>query len=143
MNSSAIRSPTTRTKRLENVSTSASSRSLRSASPGSGWTERAINISQFDVQTTQNPIGGGGEVVHDRIRRNLRGLRPITSALCGPHQDAAGARRARQFDVAPLVADDERARRIQTQLARRAIDESDSGLAAFAGPRVFRDAAVG
>ena len=45
--------------------------------------------------------------------------------------------------IEPLVADDERARGIEVQIASRAVDQTARRLAAIAGRRVGRDGAVG
>src|SRR6185503_2738421 len=56
MNSSAMTSPTTSTRRLEKPSTSASRRSRRSASPGRGWMLRAINIADCALRQAQGGL---------------------------------------------------------------------------------------
>src|SRR5436190_10111020 len=110
MNSSAIRSPMTSSRRLEKPSTSDSSRSRRSASPGRGWIDRAISIvlrSTFYVR--KNPRSGGRQVVDDDISREFFARTGfLRSAVSAAHENALRADRARQPDVDPLVADDER-----------------------------------
>ena len=59
---------------------------------------------------------------------------------CGPGCHAP--RRARQSDIQPLVSDDERARRIEVQLANRPVHQSARRLAAIAWATVGRDGAV-
>src|SRR5829696_8477616 len=133
MNSSAITSPTTRTRRLEKPSTSASSRSRCSASPGRGWTERAINIADLglrpaagsgrpealdgriadslsvaDCGIAQDPAGCGRKIVDDRVCGDTGGRAPLLDrAAAGPHQNRARADRTSELDVAPLVTDHE------------------------------------
>ena len=85
---------------------SASSRSLRVGFAGQGATERAISIALED------PAGGFDEVVHDRIRLDVRPAAAISSARrirfarAPPRADAGG-----ELDVEPPIADDERAQR--------------------------------
>src|SRR5581483_1050360 len=131
-----MRSPTTRTRRLEKPSTSASRRSLRSASPGSGCTLRAINMRQ-------NPARRRGEIVDDRVGRYaFDRLALLRGADAGPHQNAASADRVRHPDVEPPVADDERTRRVEREVADRAVDQTAPRLAAIADARVLRHGAV-
>src|SRR6185295_14697819 len=138
MNSSAMTSPTTSTRRLEKPSTSASRRSRRSASPGSGWTLRAINIADCGLRIAdslaigaQDPARGGCEVVDDRVGGDT-GHRPplLGRAASRPDEDRARANRPRELHIGPLVADDERAGGMEAQVGRRAIDQPARRLAA-------------
>src|SRR5579871_4965951 len=135
MNSSAMTSPTTRTRRLEKASTSPSNRSLRSASPGRGCTLRAINMHQ-------NPAHGSREVVDVRVRPHpFARLAFLIRADAGPYQDAAAADRVRRPDIEPPVADDERPRRVEREIAGSAVDKAAARLPAVACARVFSDSA--
>src|SRR2546421_11201937 len=85
----------------------------------------------------QDPARGGCEVVDQPSgRRNIVGSRPAGTAS-GPHENAASAYRIRKRNVAPLIADDERARDVEVQLARGALDEAVGRLAAVARARVL------
>src|SRR5215472_14040903 len=124
MNSSAIKSPTTRIRRLENPSTSAWRRSRRSASPGNGCTLRAINMRQ-------NPARSRRKVVHRRVGAQIvNRLARLLVADTGSHQNAARADRAREADVEPAVTHDERSSEIEREIVGRAVDEAASRLAA-------------
>src|SRR4051794_19127461 len=100
MNSSAIRSPTTSTRRPPNASTSDSSRSLRSASPGSGWTDRAISIwsgisaANSNTRSTDAPHGTGNCLHGDAPQASLGERALAQHAGAAPHV-------VRQHDALP------------------------------------------
>src|SRR5258708_8355057 len=91
----------------------------------------------------ENPTGGRHEIVDDGVGLEIR-LRPglFACAVSRAHENPARADRSRQTDVEPLVADDERSRRIESQVLRRAIDQGAARLATLALAREFRYHAV-
>src|SRR6187399_3211119 len=108
MNSSAMMSPITRTRRLEKPSIRASNRSFRSASPGRGWTERAISIARRIAWSLvrQYPTGGFDQIVDNGIRHEaVRRLMLLGCAISGAHQNAFRADAARERDVEPPITD--------------------------------------
>src|SRR3954471_1095959 len=159
MNSSAIRSPMTSTRRLEKRSMSPRSRSRRSASPGSGCTDRVINIAGGGVRMANcslrdclswlgrrrlpHPAGGRGGVVGDRISSQTVDRAPfLGGTAAGADQDRSRADGPRQLDVAPSIADDERPRQVETQIGGGAIDQTATGLPARTPRAVCLHAAV-
>src|ERR687887_510687 len=141
MNWSAMRSPMTRTRRLEKPSTSRSSRSRRSASPGRGCTLRAINMRQY-------PARRGRKIIHDDVgfqvrRRGGHGRQVGASSRPLAHENRPRAGGAARADVAPRVADDERPRWIEAEVSRRPLDHAAPRLATVAGLHVRLDLALG
>src|ERR671937_659191 len=128
-----MRSPTTTTRRLENASTSASSRSLRSASPGRGCTLRAINMRQYPARRGRKIIDDG-----DRFQAGRRRVRRV--AL--PQQNRASAGRATGADVEPRVAHDERPRGIEAEIGGSPVNHAAARLPAIAFARVRLDLSV-
>src|SRR4051812_43962119 len=123
MNSSAMMSPMTTTRRLEKPSMRPRRRSLRSASPGSGWTERANFMG--DLRLRDDPVHGLVERVGDEIRLEARLRMPLlVRPVPRADQNRSCTDRPGQSDVDPLVADDERPRRIEPERARRTIDQA-------------------
>src|SRR5438093_12787614 len=106
MNSSAMRSPITSTRRGAKPSTSDNSRVLSSASPGSGCTERAISIGEGG-NVDEGPAYGFNQVVHHCIGRRVgRMTLLLDGAVPGAHQHAPGADLLRHRDIEPPVAHD-------------------------------------
>src|SRR3990172_8860456 len=153
MNSSAMTSPTTSTRRLEKPSMSARRRSRRSASPGSGCTERAISMGLYlsgrlrmdsrpamldgrlPIEPLQNPARRAGQVVRHLVGHETRPrLGFFGPAVSAANPDAARPHRTGQRDVQPLVANDERAGRVEAERLDRPIDHAVAGLPAVAQP---------
>src|SRR5436190_6147535 len=146
-----MRSPTTRMRRLEKPSTSASSRSLRSASPGSGCTERAMIIESARLKpgapsglrlalqdARQNPARGGRQIVEHRVGGEVRRtrcllLRPVSRA----YKDCSGTHGTGQPDVHPGIAHNVGSTRIHTEVAFGALNHACGRLPAAADDRVF------
>ena len=83
----------------------------------------------------QNPARGGREVVDDRVGGQAAGeLHGLGRALTTANEDPASADRPREADVALRVADYERSRRIQAEIASGALDEAWRRLATVALP---------
>src|SRR4051794_16737226 len=123
MNSSAMMSPTTRTRRLPKPCTRARRRSLDMA---------------------KDPADRANEVVDSGIGGECRGRSPfLGTTIAAADQNAAAANRARQLHVQPPVADHERLPRIDAECLDRPVHEGSAGLAALASPRVRLDFAVG
>src|SRR5438094_5819994 len=140
MNSSAMRSPTTRMRRLEKRSTSPSSRSLRSASPGRGCTLRAINMRQY-------PARRGRKIIHDGVGVQARrpgghGRQLVARRRAFAHENRPRAGRAGSADVEPRVTDDERPRRIEAEVSRRPLNHAAARLSTVAGLHVRLDLAL-
>src|SRR4051794_33378589 len=101
MNSSAMMSPTTRTRRSPKPWTSASRRSLDMA---------------------KNPADRAGEVVDDGVGTECRGRSSfLGGAIAAADQNAPAANRARQLHVQPPVADDKRLPRIDAECLDRPV----------------------
>src|SRR5207247_1280068 len=97
MNSSAMMSPTMRTRRR----------------PKSLMSVRRRSLSDM----TEDPPGGGDEIIDDRVGSEI-GSRPqlLGESVSGAHEHAASADRARQLHIQPAIADDERPGRIDAEL---------------------------
>src|SRR4051794_1940417 len=131
MNSSAIRSPITATRRAGNASTRLSSRASRSLSPGSGWTDLAICINNESERPSafQNQARRLSQVRHDRNRADVGGLsRRFRSAVPRLHENPLCSRRLAHFDIAPAISDDERTPDVERQLTLCAVYHTGLGL---------------
>src|SRR5439155_14770254 len=97
----------------------------------------------FRFQVLEYPTRSSSEIVDDGVGLQTR-LRPglFACAVSRAHENPARADRSRQTDVEPLVADDERSRRIESKVLRGAIDQGAARLTTLAFAREFRDHAV-
>ncbi len=92
----------------------------------------------------QDPPGGADQVVGDGVGDQVRRrLAFLCRAVAGPDQHAPRADAPRERHIEPSIADDERTRRVDAELANRALDETRIRLAAIARKRVAGHFAVG
>src|SRR5439155_16262071 len=100
-----------------------------------------IALSTFQ----QYPTDRSREVVHDGVGRRIRRALVcfLPGAAPGTDENALCANCTRDADVQPLVADHERSRRIEAEVASGAVNKAASGLPAIARLRMRRDRAPG
>ncbi len=137
-----MRSPSTSTRRLEKPSTRPSSRSLRSASPGRGCTDRAICISEFRLQTSdqiescQNPRRAAARLSTTASAARSGGVRASHAAPAPVRTRIPRAPTARPSRTSSHVSPTTNERAGSRPRSRsRAVDHAAPRLAAVAGAR--------
>src|SRR5215207_5446989 len=143
-NWSAIRSPSTKTRRPQNARTSAASRPV-SAIPSTVICNRVPRTECWlvlhSVLSTYYLPDCFEQVFGDEVGAVLPGAALVfvlAAAVAGQDEGGADARVARQLRVAVAVADHPAPREVDAQLFGRAADEAGPGLAAVAVEAVRR-----
>src|SRR5918996_1552205 len=102
-----------------------------------------LNLKSEISHPLKDPARRRGQVVDNRVGGLIRAPPDLGGAGAGPYEKTARSDRPREAYVDPLVADDERSHRIETEIAGGAIDQAASGLSAVARARVLDDTPIG